>query len=93
MNTQKNNGLAAVAFAFGIAATYAILQYSINNLDVLGLAPEIKKVRSLEIYIFVFGHVFIFFMLGRIAYTHPEWAFKLGVLGVAIALFDFAGTY
>jgi hypothetical protein len=88
-----NNGLAAVAFAFGIAATYAILQYSINNLDVLGLAPEIKKVRSLEIYIFVFGHVFIFFMLGRIAYTHPEWAFKLGVLGVAIALFDFAGTY
>ena len=81
------------AVFFGIVTTYAILQYSINNLDILGLAPDVKKVRSLEIYIFVFGHVFIFFALGKLAYSHPEWAFKLTVLGIAIALFDFAGTY
>lgn len=81
------------ALFFGIITTYAILQYSINNLDLLGLSPETKKVRSLEIYIFVFGHVFIFFALGKLAYSHPEWAFKLTVLGIAIALFDFAGTY
>lgn len=83
----------AAAIFFGIVTTYAILQYSINNLDLLGLSPETKKVRSLEIYIFVFGHVFIFFILGKLAYSHPEWAFKLTVLGIAIALFDFAGTY
>ena len=81
------------ALFFGIVTTYAILQYSLNNLDILGLAPDVKKVRSLEIYIFVFGHVFIFFILGKLAYSHPEWAFKLTVLGIAIALFDFAGTY
>jgi hypothetical protein len=83
----------AAAILFGIVTTYAILQYSLNNLDILGLAPDVKKVRSLEIYIFVFGHVFIFFILGKLAYSHPEWAFKLSVLGIAIALFDFAGTY
>lgn len=83
----------AAAIFFGIVTTYAILQYSLNNLDILGLAPDVKKVRSLEIYIFVFGHVFIFFVLGKLYREHPEWAFRLSLLGIAIALFDFAGTY
>ncbi len=88
-----NKGLAAAAVFFGIVTTFAILLYSITNLDLLGLTPEIKRVRSLEIYIFVFGHVFIFFAIGKIAYSHPEWAFRLSLLGIAIAVFDFAGTY
>ena len=83
----------AAAIFFGIVTTYAILQYSLNNLDILGLAPDVKKVRSLEIYIFVFGQVFIFFVLGKLYREHPEWAFRLSLLGIAIALFDFAGTY
>lgn len=90
---DKSTLIGFIAVLFGCFATYVILQYAIANLDTLGLPDSIKKVRSYDIYLLVFVHVFLFFIGGVIAYQHPRLRFWLMLLAVGIFIYDFGGTF
>ena len=90
---DKQRLIGLVAVVFGCFATYVILQYAIANLDTLGLPEAIKKVRSYDIYLLVFVHVFLFFIGGVIGYSHPSLRFWLMLLAIGIFVYDFGGTF
>lgn len=91
--TSDNKTLLFIAAILGILCTWAIFSYSIDNLDGLGLSPEIKKARTIEIIVFVFGEVFLALAIGRVHKTHPEWATKLAAVWLILLVIDFWGSY
>ena len=88
-----NKHLLFIATILGILCTWAIFSYSIDNLDGLGLSPDIKKARTIEIIVFVFGEVFLALAIGRVYKTHPEWATKLAAVWLILLVIDFWGSY
>jgi hypothetical protein len=92
-HSDKHKLIGFVALIFGCFATYVILTYALENLDTLGLSPKIRSARSYDIYLLVFVHVFLFFIGGVIAYSHPSLRFWLMLLAVAIFVYDFGGTF
>ena len=93
MSADKQKLIGLIAVAFGCFATFVILQYALENLNTLGLEKSVKEVRSYDIYLLIFAHVFIFFIGGMIAYQHPSLRFWLMILGIGIFVYDFASTY
>jgi hypothetical protein len=91
--TTSNKHLLFIATILGILCTWAIFSYSIDNLDGLGLSPDIKKARTIEIIVFVFGEVFLALAIGRVHKTHPEWATKLAAVWLILLVIDFWGSY
>jgi hypothetical protein len=91
--TSDSKTLLFIATILGILCTWAIFSYSIDNLDGLGLSPEIKKARTIEIIVFVFGEVFLALAIGRVHKTHPEWATKLAAVWLILLVIDFWGSY
>lgn len=91
--TRDNKTLLFIATILGILCTWAIFSYSIDNLDGLGLSPEIKKARTIEIIVFVFGEVFLSLAIGRVHKTHPDWAYKLAAVWFILLVIDFWGSY
>ena len=90
---HHNGKLLFVAAILGILCTFAIFTYSIDNLNALGLAPEVKKARTIEIIVFIFGEVFLSLAIGRVHKTHPEWAYKLAAVWAILLVIDFWGSY
>ena len=88
-----NKHLLFIATILGILCTWAIFSYSIDNLDGLGLSAEIKKARTIEIIVFVFGEVFLALAIGRVHKSHPEWATKLAAVWLILLVIDFWGSY
>ena len=93
MNTQHNGKLLFIAAILGCLCTFAIFTYSIDNLNALGLAPDVKKARTIEIIVFIFGEVFLSLAIGRVHKTHPEWAYKLAAVWFILLVIDFWGSY
>ena len=89
----SNGKLLFIAAILGILCTFAIFTYSIDNLNALGLAPEVKKARTIEIIVFIFGEVFLSLAIGRVHKTHPEWAYKLAAVWAILLVIDFWGSY
>lgn len=92
-NAHHNGKLLFVAAILGILCTFAIFTYSIDNLNALGLPPEIKKARTIEFIVFIFGEVFLSLAIGRIYKTHPTWAYKLAAVWFILLVIDFWGSY
>ena len=90
---HHNGKLLFVAAILGILCTFAIFTYSIDNLNALGLSPEIKKARTIEFIVFIFGEVFLSLAIGRIYKTHPTWAYKLAAVWFILLVIDFWGSY
>lgn len=90
---HHNGKLLFVAAILGILCTFAIFTYSIDNLNALGLPPEIKKARTIEFIVFIFGEVFLSLAIGRIYKTHPTWAYKLAAVWFILLVIDFWGSY
>jgi hypothetical protein len=91
--TNNNKALLFIATILGILCTWAIFSYSIDNLDGLGLSPDVKKARTIEIIVFVFGEVFLSLAIGRVHKTHPAWASKLAAVWLILLVIDFWGSY
>lgn len=92
-HAHHNGKLLFVAAILGILCTFAIFTYSIDNLNALGLSPEIKKARTIEFIVFIFGEVFLSLAIGRIYKTHPTWAYKLAAVWFILLVIDFWGSY
>jgi len=90
---DSHGKLLFVAAILGILCTFAIFTYSIDNLNALGLPPEIKKARTIEFIVFIFGEVFLSLAIGRIYKTHPTWAYKLAAVWFILLVIDFWGSY
>ena len=81
------------AFIMGILCTLCIYMYSTNNLDLLGLSPESKQARTLEIIVLLLGQTFLAFAIGKIYRHNLAWAYKLGFILLILFVVDFASSY
>ena len=96
MNTNANDSHGKTLFAafiMGILCTLCIYMYSTNNLELLGLSPESKQARTLEIIVLLLGQTFLAFAIGKIYRHNLAWAYKLGFILLILFVVDFASSY
>lgn len=96
MNTNAHDSHGKTVFGallIGILCTICIYLYSTNNLELLGLSPESKQARTLEIIVLLLGQTFLAFTIGKLYRNNPAWAYKLGFILVILFVVDFASSY